>query len=59
MNEQEILEQLDALEFPIVSKHSSLKDIYKKRVLNWTKNFFFDLPYWSRLLIPHKLDIIH
>ena len=46
INEQEILEQLDQLEFPVMSKHPSIQDKKRKRALNWTKKIiFFDLPY--------------
>ncbi|KAA0042917.1 putative transposase [Cucumis melo var. makuwa] len=60
MNGHEILEQLDQLEFPVMSKHPSIQDKKRKRALNWTKKIiFFDLPYWSRLLLRHKLDVMH
>ena len=60
MNGCEIFEQLDFLEFPVMSKHPSLKDKKRKRALNWTKkSIFFNLPYWSRLLIRHELDVTH
>ncbi|KAA0025429.1 uncharacterized protein E6C27_scaffold417G00130 [Cucumis melo var. makuwa] len=60
MNGHEILEQLDQLEFPVMSKHPSIQDKKRKRALNWTKkSIFFDLPYWSRLLLRHKLDVMH
>ena len=59
MNEHEILEQLDQLEFPVMSKHPSFKD-KKEKTLNQTKiSIFFELPYWSRLLLRHKLDVMH
>ncbi|XP_050942965.1 uncharacterized protein LOC127150144 isoform X1 [Cucumis melo] len=60
MNGDEILEQLDQLEFPVISKHPSIQDKKRKRALNWTKkSIFFNLPYWSRLLLRHKLDVMH
>ncbi|TYK18968.1 uncharacterized protein E5676_scaffold418G00580 [Cucumis melo var. makuwa] len=60
MNGHEILEQLDQLEFPVMSKHPSIQDKKRKRALNWTKkSIFFNLPYWSRLLLRHKLDVMH
>ncbi|KAL0546349.1 hypothetical protein IC582_016257 [Cucumis melo] len=60
MNGDEILEQLDQLEFPVMSKHPSIQDKKRKRALNWTKkSIFFNLPYWSRLLLRHKLDVMH
>ncbi|KAA0040340.1 hypothetical protein E6C27_scaffold460G00450 [Cucumis melo var. makuwa] len=35
-------------------------DKKRKRALNWTKkSIFFDLLYWSRLLLRHKLDVMH
>ncbi|TYK29077.1 CACTA en-spm transposon protein [Cucumis melo var. makuwa] len=35
-------------------------DKKRKRALNWTKkSIFFDLPYWSRLLLRDKLDVMH
>ena len=60
MNGHEILEQLDLLEFQVMSKHLSLKDKKRKRALSWTKrSIFFKLPYWSRLLLRHKIDLMH
>ncbi|KAL0556508.1 hypothetical protein IC582_005022 [Cucumis melo] len=60
MNGDEILEQLDQLEFPVMSKHPSIQDKKRKRALNWTKKSnFFNLPYWSRLFLRHKLDVMH
>ncbi|KAA0032142.1 uncharacterized protein E5676_scaffold186G00260 [Cucumis melo var. makuwa] len=60
MNGHEILKQLDQLKFPVMSKHPSIQDKKKKRALNWTKkSIFFDLPYWSTLLLRHKLDVMH
>ena len=38
MNGQEIFEQLDKLEFPVMSKHPSIKDEKRKRALNWMKS---------------------
>ena len=46
MNGDEILEQLDQLEFPVMSKHPSIQDKKRKRALNWTKrSIFFKLSY--------------
>ncbi|TYJ97549.1 uncharacterized protein E5676_scaffold85G00720 [Cucumis melo var. makuwa] len=60
INVHEILEQLDQLEFSVMSKHPSIQDKKRKKALNWTKrSIFFELPYWSRLLLRHKLDIMH
>ncbi|KAA0055858.1 CACTA en-spm transposon protein [Cucumis melo var. makuwa] len=60
MNGHEILEQLDQLEFPVMSKHSSIQDKKRKRALNWTKRkYFFELPYLLRLLLRHKLDVMY
>ncbi|TYK26336.1 uncharacterized protein E5676_scaffold2256G00130 [Cucumis melo var. makuwa] len=60
MNGHEILKQLDQLESPVMSKHPSIHDKKRKRALNWTKkSIFFDLPYWSRLLLRYKLDVMH
>ncbi|KAL0553521.1 hypothetical protein IC582_007419 [Cucumis melo] len=60
MNGHEILKQLDQLEFPVMSKHPSIQDKKRKSALNWTKkSIFFNLPYWSRLLLRHKLDVMH
>ena len=43
-----------------MNKHPSLKDKKRKRALNWTKrSIFFGLPYWVRLLLRHKLNVIH
>ncbi|KAA0067621.1 CACTA en-spm transposon protein [Cucumis melo var. makuwa] len=36
------------------------KDKKRKKALNWIKrSIFFELPYWSRLLLRHKLDVMH
>ncbi|TYK02141.1 uncharacterized protein E5676_scaffold388G00260 [Cucumis melo var. makuwa] len=60
MDGHEISEQLDLLEFPVMSKHPSLKDKKRNRALNWTKrSIFFELLYWLRLLLCHKLDVMH
>ena len=60
MNGHEILEQQNLLKFPVMSKHHSLKDKKRKRALNWTKrSIFFELSYWSRLLLHHKLGVMH
>ncbi|KAL0543936.1 hypothetical protein IC582_019042 [Cucumis melo] len=59
MNGHEMLEQLAQFEFSVISKHPSLKDKKRNRAPNWTKrNIFFELPYWSRLLLCHKLDVM-
>ena len=43
-----------------MSEHHALKDRKRKRALNWIKKKkFFDLSYWSRQLIHHKLDVMH
>ena len=43
-----------------MSKHLSLKDKKIKQALNRTKkSIFFKLPYWSGLLLRHKLDAMH
>ena len=60
LNVHDILEQLDSLEFLVMSKHLSLKDKKRKKALNWTKkSIFFEFHYWTRLLICHKLDLMH
>ncbi|KAL0559314.1 hypothetical protein IC582_003922 [Cucumis melo] len=60
INGDDILQQLDSLNFPVLSKHPLKQDKKRKRALNWTKrSIFFELPYWSRLLLRHKLDVIH
>ena len=43
-----------------MSKHPSIRDKKRKRALHWTKrSILFELPYWSRLLLCHKLDVMH
>lgn len=43
-----------------MSKHPSIKDKKRKRALNWTKrSIFFELPYWLKLLLRHKLDVMY
>ncbi|TYK21379.1 hypothetical protein E5676_scaffold609G00240 [Cucumis melo var. makuwa] len=60
MNGHEILEQLDQLEFPVMSEHPLIQDKKRKSAFNWTKiSIFSELPYWSRLLLRHKLDVMH
>ena len=60
INEHEVLEQLDQFEFLVMSKHPSVNDKKIKRALNWIKrSIFFELPYWSRLLLRHKLNVMH
>ena len=41
MNGHEILEQVDQLEFLVISKHPSIKDKKRKITLNWTKRSIF------------------
>ena len=43
-----------------MSKHLSIQDKKIKGALNWTKRniFFFKVPYWLRLLLHHKLDVM-
>ena len=37
-----------------------LKKMILKTKENWTKrSIFFELPYWSRLLLRHKLEVMH
>ncbi|KAL4010220.1 hypothetical protein IC575_030450 [Cucumis melo] len=60
MNGEEMLEQLSTVNLPVLSKHPTKQDKKRKRDLNWTKkSIFFQLPYWSRLLLRHKLDVMH
>ncbi|TYK01284.1 uncharacterized protein E5676_scaffold49G00750 [Cucumis melo var. makuwa] len=43
-----------------VEHRASSVDKKRKRALNWTKrSIFFELLYWSRLLLHHKLDVMH
>ena len=60
MNEHEIIEQLDQLKFSVMSKHPLVKDKKINKDVYWTKRgIFFELLYWSRLLLRHKLDVMH
>ena len=60
MNGDDILQQLDSLNFPVLSKHPLKQDKKRKRALNWTKkSIFFEFSYWSRLLLCHKLEVMH
>ncbi|KAJ0949660.1 hypothetical protein HanRHA438_Chr01g0041051 [Helianthus annuus] len=58
-----ILEQLDRLPDRVPGKHSRHGGVKRKRAsfeLNWTKrSIFFELEYWSSLLLKHNLDVMH
>ena len=41
MNGDEILEQVNAIDFPVLSKRPSKRDKKRKRTINWTKNSIF------------------
>ena len=46
LNRDDILQQLDSLNFPVMSKHPLNQDKKRKQGLNWTKrSIFFELPY--------------
>lgn len=52
MDGEEILQQVNLLNFPVLSKHPNKRDKKRKRSLNWNKkSIFFQLPYWSKLLL--------
>ncbi|XP_050941518.1 uncharacterized protein LOC127149700 [Cucumis melo] len=60
MNGDEILQQVNSINFPVLSKHPSKTNKKRKRTINWNKkSIFFELPYWSKLLLRHKLDVMH
>jgi len=60
MHGEEILQQINSMNFPVLSKHPSKQNKKRKRVINWTKkSIFFELSYWSQLLLRHKLDVMH
>ena len=57
----ELMQQLNRL--PLMRHGKNYLGRKKKRgenELNWTKKrIFFELPYWTTLLLLHNLDIIH
>nr|GFA65721.1 hypothetical protein [Tanacetum cinerariifolium] len=60
----EILGRLDRLPTRLTGKHPSFGGVKIKRnvlvELNWTKrSIFYELEYWSFLLLRHNLDIMH
>ncbi|XP_065872300.1 uncharacterized protein [Euphorbia lathyris] len=56
----EVLEQLGRLEDSTLGKHGGRKRKRKPEELNWTKqSIFFNLPYWSKLILRHNLDVMH
>lgn len=61
-NGEEILQQLSAIRFSRFGKNPSKQEKKRKRNIdefNWTKrSIFFELPYWSKLMLRHKLDVI-
>ncbi|KAL0553710.1 hypothetical protein IC582_007613 [Cucumis melo] len=60
MSGDEILEQINSINFPVLSKHPLKTNKKRKRTINWNKkSIFFELPYWSKLLLRHKLDVMH
>ncbi|KAD5318213.1 hypothetical protein E3N88_18159 [Mikania micrantha] len=58
-----MLKQLQSLPNRVPGKHPSHGCVKRKRVtseLNWTKNsIFFELDYWSSLLLRHNINIMH
>ncbi|CAH9124429.1 unnamed protein product [Cuscuta epithymum] len=60
---EEILSQVESLEFGQIGKHPCNPDKKRKRTpeqRNWTKkSIFFELEYWSKLIIRHNLDVMH
>ncbi|XP_076910613.1 uncharacterized protein LOC143568317 [Bidens hawaiensis] len=63
VNGDDCLHQLEDLPIHPHGKHPSHCRKKRKRDphdLNWTKkSIFFKLPYWSRLLIRHNIDVMH
>jgi len=58
----DILNQVQDLENVCLSKapHKKRKISHDKRGDNWNKkSIFFQLPYWSTLLLRHNLDVMH
>lgn len=59
----QILEKLNEFDFGVLSKHPSVVKNNPKRPdshKSWThKSIFFELPYWSKHLIRHCLDVMH
>ena len=48
------------MNFLVLSKHPSKTNKKRKRTINWNKkSMFFKLSYWSKLLLRHKLDVMH
>ncbi|XP_057771556.1 uncharacterized protein LOC130992829 [Salvia miltiorrhiza] len=60
---EDILLQLDGLPALTPGKAPNNEDRKRKRgvdELNWTKkSIMFELPYWSKLLMRHNLDVMH
>ncbi|KAL4030980.1 hypothetical protein IC575_009235 [Cucumis melo] len=60
---QDIINQLNSISFPLLSKNPTRRDIKRKRTNcehNWTKkSIFFNLPYWQNHKLRHKLDVMH
>lgn len=63
LSNAQILKQLKGLPDHVSGKHPSHGGVKRKRAaseLNWTKrSIFFELEYWSSLLLKHNLDVMH
>ncbi|KAD4584622.1 hypothetical protein E3N88_22223 [Mikania micrantha] len=63
LSNAKILKQLQSLPIRVPGKHQSHGGVKRKRAapeLNWSKkSIFFELDYWSSLLLKHNLDIMH
>ncbi|KAK1416898.1 hypothetical protein QVD17_26017 [Tagetes erecta] len=59
----QILNQLRKVHVRVPGKHPKYGGVKRKREaseLNWTKrSIFFELEYWSSLLLKHNLDVMH
>nr|GEY02167.1 hypothetical protein [Tanacetum cinerariifolium] len=58
-----IMTQLARLPMRVKGKHLRFRGVKIKRnifvKLNWTKRFFYELVYWSFLILKHNLDVMH
>ena len=62
LSSQQVLDQYETFDQVIFGKATSKKRERDedKRWHNWRKkSIFFELPYWSSLLIRHNLDVMH
>ncbi|XP_022158896.1 uncharacterized protein LOC111025354 [Momordica charantia] len=59
MDGDEILHEVTYLKFPPFGKHPSNAKKKRKRDSRTKRSIFFELPYWSKLLLRHKVDVMH